>query len=220
MDISRMADISSISRTTLTHSAEHRTQEKSSTLAADHTDAFIKSEAAFTPAYTKRSAQKQPSDNNLTQRENSEDKVGAVKQNDGEGRAELLTQGVQHIIRAMLVKQGEVLTGNVPSVGAKLYAEELLGQIRQLYGNSAADENSPDYWTAENTAERMVLFSTASPSRAISRSFSTEASAERSTKRSSFSEGAEGYRLRAMKRASSLWITISTFSIQVDNGNI
>ena len=122
MDISRMADISSISRTTLTHSAEHRTQEKSSTLAADHTDAFIKSEAAFTPAYTKRSAQKQPSDNNLTQRENSEDKVGAVKQNDGEGRAELLTQGVQHIIRAMLVKQGEVLTGNVPSVGAKLYA--------------------------------------------------------------------------------------------------
>ena len=85
MDISRMADISSISRTTLTHSAEHRTQEKSSTLAADHTDAFIKSEAAFTPAYTKRSAQKQPSDNNLTQRENSEDKVGAVKQNDGEG---------------------------------------------------------------------------------------------------------------------------------------
>ena len=149
MDISRMADISSISRTTLTHSAEHRTQEKSSTLAADHTDAFIKSEAAFTPAYTKRSAQKQPSDNNLTQRENSEDKVGAVKQNDGEGRAELLTQGVQHIIRAMLVKQGEVLTGNVPSVGAKL---------RQLYGNSAADENSPDYWTAENTADRMVLF--------------------------------------------------------------
>ena len=144
MDISRMADISSISRTTLTHSAEHRTQEKSSTLAADHTDAFIKSEAAFTPAYTKRSAQKQPSDNNLTQRENSEDKVGAVKQNDGAGRAELLTQGVQHIIRAMLVKQGEVLTGNVPSVGAKLYAEELLGQIRQLYGNSAADENSPD----------------------------------------------------------------------------
>ena len=117
-----MADISSISRTTLTHSAEHRTQEKSSTLAADHTDAFIKSEAAFTPAYTKRSAQKQPSDNNLTQRENSEDKVGAVKQNDGEGRAERLTQGVQHIIRAMLVKQGEVLTGNVPSVGAKLYA--------------------------------------------------------------------------------------------------
>ena len=58
----------------------------------------------------------------------------------------------------MLVKQGEVLTGNVPSVGAKLYAEELLGQIRQLYGNSAADENNPDYWTAENTADRMVLF--------------------------------------------------------------
>ena len=105
--------------------------EKSTTMASEHTDAFIKSEAAFTPAYTKRSAQKQTSDNNLTQREDSEDKVGAVKQNEGQSRSELMTQGVQHIIRAMLVKQGEVLTGNVPSVGAKLYAEELLAQIRR-----------------------------------------------------------------------------------------
>lgn len=220
MDISRMADISSISRTTLTHSAEHRTQEKSSTLAADHTDAFIKSEAAFTPAYTKRSAQKQPSDNNLTQRENSEDKVGAVKQNDGAGRAELLTQGVQHIIRAMLVKQGEVLTGNVPSVGASFTPRSFSGR----YGSSTA--TLPQTRIPRTTGRRKTrqtvwcCFSTASPSRATSRSFSTEASAERSTKRSSFSEGAEGSRLRAMKRASSLWITISTFSIQVDNGNI
>ena len=158
MDISRLANIASVNQTTLTHSAEHRTQEKSSTLAADHTDAFIKSQAAFTPAYTKRSAQKQASDNNLTQREDSEDKVGAIRQNEGRSKAELMAQGVQHIIRAMLVKQGEVLTGNVPSVGAKLYAEELLGQIRQLYGNSAADENTPEYWTAENTAGRLTMF--------------------------------------------------------------
>lgn len=158
MDISRMANISSVNHTTLTHSAEHRTMEKSSTLATDHTDAFIKSEAAFTPAYTKKSAQKQASDNNLTQREDSEDKVGAIKQNEGKSRSELMAQGVQHIIRAMLVKQGEVLSGNVPSIGAKLYAEELLSQIRRLYGNSAADENTPEYWTPENTAERLTLF--------------------------------------------------------------
>lgn len=158
MDISRMANISAINQTTLTHSSEHRTQEKTSTLAADHTDAFIKSQAAFTPAYTKRSAQKQSSDNNMTQREDSEDKVGAIKQNEGEGRAELMTQGVRHIIRAMLVKQGEVLTGNVPSVGAKLYAEELLSQIRRLYGNSPEAENTPEYWTPENTAQRLITF--------------------------------------------------------------
>ncbi len=158
MDISRMADIASVSRTTLTHSSEHRTQEKSSTLAADHTDAFIKSEATFTPAYTKKSAQKQASDNNLTQREDSEDTVSAVKQREGRGRAELMTEGVQHIIRAMFVKQGEVITGNVPSVGAKLYAEELLSQIRKLYGNSEADENTMQYWSAENTADRLLTF--------------------------------------------------------------
>ena len=158
MDISRMANISAVNQTTLTHSAEHRTQEKSSTLAADHTDAFVKSQAAFTPAYTKKSAQKQASDNNMTQREDSEDKVGAIRQNEGRGRAELMVEGVQHIIRAMLVKQGEVLTGNVPSVGAKLYAEELLSQIRQLYGNNAQEENTPEYWQPENTAERLITF--------------------------------------------------------------
>ena len=158
MDISRMANISAVNQTTLTHSAEHRTQEKSSTLAADHTDAFVKSQAAFTPAYTKKSAQKQASDNNMTQREDSEDKVGAIRQNEGRGRAELMVEGVQHIIRAMLVKQGEVLTGNVPSVGAKLYAEELLAQIRQLYGNNAQEENTPEYWQPENTAERLITF--------------------------------------------------------------
>lgn len=158
MDISRMANISAVNQTTLTRSSEHRTMEKSSTLATDHTDAFVKSEAAFTPAYTKKSAQKQASDNNLTQREDSEDKVGAVKQNEGKGKAELMVQGVQHIIRAMLVKQGEVLTGNVPSVGAKLYAEELLSQIRRLYGNSPEQENSPEYWTPESTAERLITF--------------------------------------------------------------
>ena len=158
MDISRMANISSVNQTTLTHSAEHRTQEKSSTLAADHTDAFIKSEAAFTPAYTKRSAQKQASDNNMTQREDSEDKVGAVKQSEGANRSELMVEGVQHIIRAMLVKQGEVLTGNIPSIGAKLYSDELLSQIRRLYGNPAEAEDTPEYWSADNTADRLLLF--------------------------------------------------------------
>lgn len=158
MDISRMANIASVNQTTLTRSSEQRTQEKSTTLASDHTDAFIKSEAAFTPAYTKKSAKKQSSDNNLTQRDSSEDKVGAVKYRTGKGKIELMAEGVQHIIRAMLVKQGEVLTGNVPSVGAKLYADELLSQIRQLYGSTSAEENTPEYWSSDNTTDRLLLF--------------------------------------------------------------
>lgn len=158
MDISRMANVASVNQTNLTKSSEHRTMDKSSTLASEHTDSFIKSQKAFTPAYTKSSAKKQNSDNNLLQREDSEDKVGAIKQSEGKGKAELMVEGVQHIIRAMFVKQGEVLSGNVPSVGAKLYAEELLGQLRKLYGNSEADENDPAYWQPEPTAERLILF--------------------------------------------------------------
>ncbi len=158
MDISRMANIASVNQTTLTKSAEQRTEHKTSTLASEHTDSFIKSQQAYTPAYTRASAKKQNSDNNLLQRENAEDKVGAIKQGEGKPKSELVVEGVQHIIRAMFVKQGEVLTGNVPSIGAKLYAEELLSQIRRLYGNSAVDESSPQYWAAEPTAERLTLF--------------------------------------------------------------
>lgn len=155
MDISRMANIASVNQTTLTKSSEHRTMTKNSTLASEHTDSFIKSQQAFTPAYTKSSAKKQNSDNNLLQREDAEDKVGAVKQREGKGKAELMVEGVRHIIRAIFVKQGEVLSGNVPSVGAKLYAEELLEQLSALYGKP---QNSEDYWAAEPTAERLTMF--------------------------------------------------------------
>lgn len=155
MDISRMANIASVNQTTLTKSSEHRTMTKASTLASEHTDSFIRSQKAFTPAYTKSSAHKQNSDNNLLQRENAEDKVGAVKQGEGKGKAELMVEGVRHIIRAMFVKQGEVLSGNIPSVGAKLYAEELLEQLSALYGKV---DNSAESWAAEPTAERLTMF--------------------------------------------------------------
>lgn len=160
MDISRIADIGSVNQTTMTKSVTQRTETKTSTLAAEHTDSFVKSEAAFTPAYTRKSAQKQNSDNNLLQRENSDRTIDDVEES-GEGEAKheaLMTKGISHIIRAMLVKQGEVISGNVPSVGAKMYAEELLSQLRQLYGNSAAEENTPEYWQPDETAARMLMF--------------------------------------------------------------
>ena len=159
MDISRIADIGTISQTSQTRSVEHRTENKGSSLASEHTDKFVKSEAMFTPAYTKKSAQKQASDNNLSQRENAEntvDKVDAETAKENHGT--LMTKGISHIIRAMFVKQGEILSGNVPSVGAKMYAEELLDQLRALYGNSSAEENTPEYWQPDETAARLLTF--------------------------------------------------------------
>lgn len=158
MDISRIADIGTVNQTTMTKSVTQRTETKTSTLAAEHTDSFVKSEAAFTPAYTKKSAQKQNSDNNLLQRENSDRTVDEVDEQGGKEHEVLMTKGISHIIRAMLVKQGEVLSGNVPSVGAKMYAEELLSQLRQLYGSTAAEENTAEYWQPDETAARMLMF--------------------------------------------------------------
>lgn len=158
MDISRIADIGTVNQTTMTKSVAQRTETKTSTLAAEHTDSFVKSEAAFTPAYTKKSAQKQNSDNNLLQRENADRTVDEVDEQERPEHEVLMTKGISHIIRAMLVKQGEVLSGNVPSVGAKMYAEELLSQLRQLYGNSAAEENTAEYWQPDETAARMLMF--------------------------------------------------------------
>lgn len=159
MDISRMADISAVNQTNLTKSAERRTEMKSTTLTTEHTDSFVKSEAAFTPAYTKKSARKQSSDNNLTQKENAGEKeLERITDSEKKAPEELLTKGVSHIIRAMFVKQGEVLSGNVPSVGAKMYAEELLSQLRIMYGNSAAEENTPEYWQPDETASRLMMF--------------------------------------------------------------
>lgn len=159
MDISRMADISAVNQTNLTKTSERRTEMKSTTLTTEHTDSFVKSEAAYSPAYTKKSARKQGSDNNLTQKENAGEKeLERITDSEKQAPEELLTKGISHIIRAMFVKQGEVLTGSVPSVGAKMYAEELLSQLRVMYGNSAAEENTPEYWQPDETASRLMMF--------------------------------------------------------------
>lgn len=160
MDISRIANIGTVSQATLTKSSEQRTEEKTSTLASEHTDSFIRKGTVYTPAYTKKSAQKQNANQNLLQREDTEDTVDKVKEQEtaGEARQELVSRGVSHILRAMLVKQGEVLSGTIPSVGAEMYAEELLNQIRVLYGNTAAEENTPEYWQPDETAARFLMF--------------------------------------------------------------
>lgn len=160
MDISRIANIGTVSQATLTKSSEQRTEEKTSTLASEHTDSFIRKGTVYTPAYTKKSAQKQNANQNLLQREDTEDTVDKVKEQETAGAAhqELVSRGVSHILRAMLVKQGEVLSGTIPSVGAEMYAEELLNQIRALYGNTAAEENTPEYWQPDETAARFLMF--------------------------------------------------------------
>lgn len=159
MDISRIADIGTINQVSQTRPADHRTENKTSSLASEHTDKFVKSEAAFSPAYTKKSAQKQNSDNNMTQRENSDSTVDKVDAETAKGSlGARMTKGISHIIRAMLVKQGEVLSGNVPSIGAKMYAEELLDQLRALYGNTPAEENTPEFWQPDETAARLLMF--------------------------------------------------------------
>lgn len=160
MDISRVANIGTVSQSTLTKPSDQRTEDKSSTLASEHTDSFIRKGTIYTPAYTKKSAQKQNAEQNLLQREDSEDAVGKIKEQESPESAKqtLVSRGVSHIIRAMFVKQGEVLSGTVPSVGAEMYAEELLRQIRILYGNSAAEENTPEYWQPDETAARLLTF--------------------------------------------------------------
>lgn len=160
MDISRVANIGTVSQSTLNKSSEQRTEDKKSTLATEHTDSFIKKGTVYTPAYTKKSAQKQNSDQNLLQRENTDEPLNKIKeqQDPKSGTQMRVERGVSHILRAMFVKQGEVLSGTVPSVGAEMYAEELLKQIRILYGNSAAEENTPDYWQPDETAARMLMF--------------------------------------------------------------
>lgn len=160
MDISRIADIGTVSQTTLTKSSEQRTEDKTSTLASEHTDSFIRKGTVYTPAYTQKSAKKQNADQNLLQREVAEETLEKIKiqENPEASQQVLVSRGVSHIIRAMFVKQGEVLTGTIPSVGAEMYAEELLKQLRALYGSTSEEENTPEYWQPDETAARLLTF--------------------------------------------------------------
>ncbi|MBE6880930.1 MAG: hypothetical protein E7490_08885 [Ruminococcaceae bacterium] len=147
MEIAKVAEQAAINQTTIAKTNVQTTTEKAnSTLASDNADKYVKSDEMFTPAYTKKSAQKKDV-------ENSEVKFnGSVAQT----KADHLTSVVENLIAHQAEKHGAKKNVIELSGALKEQLEEITGKKPE--GIEGAETETEDYWGAEATAMRIFEF--------------------------------------------------------------
>lgn len=150
MEIAKVAEQAAINQTTIAKTNVQTTTEKTnSTLASDNADKYVKSDEMFTPAYTKKSAQKKDV-------ENSEVKFnGSVAQT----KADHLTSVVENLISHQAEKHGAKKNVIELSGALKEQIEEITGKKPEnAEGVEGAETEIEDYWGAEATAKRIFEF--------------------------------------------------------------
>ena len=145
MEIAKVAEQAAITAQTAPKSTVETVTEKSkSTLATDNADKYVKSEETFTPAYTKKSAQKKEVGNS--------DKTEFTKT-----VAQTKADHLASVVDTLISHQASKYTYNTKQIEL---SDELKSQIEEATGKKIEEENteSEDYWGAEATAKRIFDF--------------------------------------------------------------
>ena len=145
MEIAKVAEQAAVTAQTAPKSTVETVTEKTkSTLATDNADKYVKSEETFTPAYTKKSAQKKEVDNS--------DKTEFTKT-----VAQTKADHLASVVDTLISHQASKYTYNTKQIEL---SDELKSQIEEATGNKIEEENteSEDYWGAEATAKRIFDF--------------------------------------------------------------
>lgn len=145
MEIAKVAEQAAVTAQTAPKSTVETVTEKSkSTLATDNADKYVKSEETFTPAYTKKSAQKKEVDNS--------DKTEFTKT-----VAQTKADHLASVVDTLISHQASKYTYNTKQIEL---SDELKSQIEEATGKKIEEENteSEDYWGAEATAKRIFDF--------------------------------------------------------------
>ena len=145
MEIAKVAELAAVTAQTAPKSTVETVTEKSkSTLATDNADKYVKSEETFTPAYTKKSAQKKEVDNS--------DKTEFTKT-----VAQTKADHLASVVDTLISHQASKYTYNTKQIEL---SDELKSQIEEATGKKIEEENteSEDYWGAEATAKRIFDF--------------------------------------------------------------
>lgn len=149
MEIAKVAEQAAVTAQTAPKTSVQTSTEKAkSTLTADNADKYVKSEDTFTPAYTKKSAQKK--------------EVGNADRSQFKTVAQSKADHLASVVETLISHQASNASGK----GAKQIelSDELKSQIEEATGKKfeseevSDKENSKDYWGAEATAKRMFEF--------------------------------------------------------------
>lgn len=153
MSVGRVAELSNMTAATAAKPAERATEEKTTTLASEHTDKFVKSEATFTPAYTKASVTDNRSGNTSEQKP-SDDKAAAMA-----GKKEFTAKSSRQLKNeSMKSMVSQLLTGQASVKGDKINIQSQLNEILSSFDIEPIKADSEDFWGAEKTAQRILDF--------------------------------------------------------------
>ncbi len=151
LSVGRVAELSNVTAATAPKAAEKATEEKSTTLASDHTDKFVKSEATFTPAYTKATVTDNRSGSSTQDKsENATDKA-AKTDFVAKSSRQLKNESMKDMVTQLLTGQASANKGT-NSIQAQL------NEILSSFDIEPIEADSEDFWGAEKTAQRILDF--------------------------------------------------------------
>lgn len=152
MSVGRVAETSAMTAATAPKPAERVSEEKTTTLASDHTDKFVKSETGFTPAYTKATV----TDNRSNQKNDTTADDSKSKKTDKSNTAKSVLQTKNEAMKDIVAK----LIGGQAG-GSKNTVSSQINQMLRGYGLEPLKADSEDFWGAEKTANRILDFAKA-----------------------------------------------------------
>ncbi len=154
LSVGRVAELSNVTAATAPKAAEKVTEEKTTTLASEHTDKFVKSEAAFTPAYTKATVTDNRSGDASKQKQ-SEAENSSKKGVGGEFTVKSSRQMKNESMKNMVT---QLLTGQASANSGKSSLQAQLNEILSSFDIEPIEADSEDFWGAEKTAQRILDF--------------------------------------------------------------
>lgn len=153
MSVGRVAELSNMTAATAAKPAERATEGKTTTLASEHTDKFVKSEATFTPAYTKATVTDNRS--GMASEQKPEDKTASANTDKMEFTAKSNRQLKNESMKSMV---SQLLTGQASVKGDKINIQSQLNEILSSFDIEPIKADSEDFWGAEKTAQRILDF--------------------------------------------------------------
>lgn len=153
LSVGRVAELSAVTASTAPKAAEKATEEKTTTLASEHTDKFVKSEATFTPAYTKATV----TDNRSGTADKEKQSEGKAdnKTNKAEFSAKSTRQLKNESMKTMV---SQLITGQASAKGDKINIQSQLNEILRSFEIEPIKADTDDFWSAEKTAGRILDF--------------------------------------------------------------
>ncbi len=152
LSVGRVAELSNVTAATAPKAADKVTEEKTTTLASDHTDKFVKSETGYTPAYTKATVTDNRSGNATQDKAEDVAQKGMNVGYTAKSSRQLKNESMKSMVTQLLTGQASAATGNSNSIQSQL------NEILSSFDIEPIEADSEDFWGAEKTAQRILDF--------------------------------------------------------------